>query len=165
MQIRWNKSDGQGRPDALTVVRDDGTGDYARLNPFFPLHDLLHFAVETTLDYRAAFWGLIASGWSLGDFGVRDPDTGKVRQPPDEANVAENLVGLLQLVETGSIADAEAVIVLLEEHCRDHHLAMPSPISVTQIEAVRTRFAELRGQWLALPPGGTMELSFPEPFL
>ena len=41
---------------------------------FFALHDLKHHAVETTLGFRRAFFGLMAEGWSFETFGDRtDP--------------------------------------------------------------------------------------------
>ena len=36
------------------------------------LHDLIHYVVETTLGYREAFFGLLAAGWDIQDFGAID---------------------------------------------------------------------------------------------
>ena len=55
------------RPDGgavLRCVRGDGTVTWQRHEGahgrFFPLHDLTHYAVETTLGFRSGFYGLIA---------------------------------------------------------------------------------------------------------
>jgi len=160
--IRWTKSDGQGKPDALTCIRDDKTTLYARLSPYFPLHDLLHYAVETTLGFKEAFWGLLGQGWTIKDFAEKDPVTGKVRRVPLEADLAERLVGFLQLAETGSLSgDPEEIISLLNDYCQEIDVALPSWITPDRVVAARALIGELRGQWLALPPGGALELSFP----
>ena len=56
---------------------------------FFALHDLTHYAVETTLGFRAGFYGLVADGWEITDFATPWP-----RGPiPEEAREVELLVG------------------------------------------------------------------------
>lgn len=64
------KTDGSA---ALSCVRADGTTTWQRqegqLGRFFPLHDLTHLAVETVLGFRRAFFGLLAEGWDMSDFG------------------------------------------------------------------------------------------------
>lgn len=37
-----------GRP-TLTCIRADGSRTWSRVHPFFPLHDLTHYAVESVL--------------------------------------------------------------------------------------------------------------------
>src|SRR5262245_60665350 len=86
------KSDGSA---ALSCQRADGTVTWQRQEGaqgrFFPLHDLTHFAVETVLGLRQGFYGLVASGWNLTDFGRPYP-----RGPiPAEAATAEFIVGFL----------------------------------------------------------------------
>lgn len=39
----------------------------------FPPHDLTHYTVETTFGYRHGFFGLIAGGWDISDFGAPWP--------------------------------------------------------------------------------------------
>ena len=70
LKIRIKKNaDGSA---ALTLVRPDGTTTWqkqnGKLGRFFPLHDLTHYSVETALGYTNAFYGLVASGWDIGDF-------------------------------------------------------------------------------------------------
>ncbi|HTI64674.1 MAG TPA: hypothetical protein VL524_14195 [Gemmatimonadaceae bacterium] len=94
------KSDGSA---ALTAVRADGTTTWQRqagqLGRFFPLHDLTHYAVETTLGFRRAFFGLLAEGWDLSDFGR----TSSKDLQRGEAGLAEVIVGFFDLERvTGS---------------------------------------------------------------
>src|SRR2546425_11960014 len=81
---------GRDGPPNLTCVRTDGTRTWGKVHPFFPVHDLTHCAVETVLGLDQAFFGLIAAGWSIDDFGVREI---RERMGP-EALWAECIVGL-----------------------------------------------------------------------
>src|SRR5256886_13477123 len=80
---------------SLSCTRADGTTTWQRQEGgqarFFPLHDLTHYAVETVLGHRRGFYGLVAAGWDLTDFGQPWP-----RGPlPPEALGSELLVGFL----------------------------------------------------------------------
>ena len=79
---------------SIALTRADGTVTWQRqkgsLAMVFPSHDLTHFAVEQTLGYRGAFYGLVADGWEISDFALPWP-----RGPiPDEAREVELVVGL-----------------------------------------------------------------------
>src|ERR1700680_2496595 len=84
------RSDGGG---VLRCVRADGSATWqkqeSRHAAFFALHDLTHFAVESTLGFRRGFYGRSAEGWDVED------TTGKrTRGPlPHEAAEVEYLVG------------------------------------------------------------------------
>src|SRR5947209_15695669 len=86
------KGDGSA---ALSCLRADGSVTWQRQKGqqgrFFPLHDLTHYAVETVLGHTRGFYGLVAEGWDLTDFGSPWP-----RGPlPPEALVSEFIVGFL----------------------------------------------------------------------
>ena len=86
------KTDGSA---ALSCRRADGSVTWQRQEGqqgrFFPLHDLTHYAVETVLHHPRGFYGLVAAGWNLTDFGSPWP-----RGPlPVEALASELLVGFL----------------------------------------------------------------------
>ena len=79
---------------SITLTRADGTVTWQRqkgsLAMVFPSHDLTHYAVEQTLGYRGAFYGLVADGWEISDFATPWP-----RGPiPDEVREVELVVGL-----------------------------------------------------------------------
>jgi hypothetical protein len=71
------------RPDGsgvLRCTRADGSVTWQKQNarhaPFFALHDLTHFAVESALELPRGFFGLVAEGWDLDDLtgkGTRGP--------------------------------------------------------------------------------------------
>src|SRR5271169_6570573 len=84
----------------LRCVRADGSATWQKQGghaAFFALHDLTHFAVESTLGYERGFFGLIAQGWEIED------TTGKGSRghlPPDAVEV-ERIVGMFD-TERGS---------------------------------------------------------------
>src|SRR5215472_15305206 len=79
---------------ALRCTRADGSVTWQKQNTrhaaHFALHDLTHYAVETTLGYRSGFFGLVAQGWDAED------TTGKGARGslPAEAGEVEQIVGL-----------------------------------------------------------------------
>jgi hypothetical protein len=153
------------RADGSTVLRctrADGSVTWqrqdARHAAFFAFHDLRHFAVETVLGVRHAFYGLIADGWDIAD------TTGKgTRGPlPAEALVVEQLVGLLDRERAGgaapmSAADVGAQLAAVAGPQRMDGWRAPTD---AELAAVRARAESLHEAWAALGPDGTLELAF-----
>src|ERR1700760_2854180 len=77
---------------SLHCRRPDGTETWSRVHPFYPTHDLSHFAVESALSLRQGFFGLIASGWELADFIQKSV----AQKLPTEAFWAECAVGVTE---------------------------------------------------------------------
>jgi hypothetical protein len=153
------------RPDGAVIFelrRADGTTTWQkRTGPtaeFFAVHDLTHYAVETTLGYRGAFYGLVASGWDLSDFGPPWP-RGAL---PIEALAAEVIVGLF---DTQRAAHERLSATQCNDAARSYFDAhgAPSPIHVTDeaLDQVRSLLSDLVWRWHAVRPDETMELSFP----
>ena len=154
------------RPDGTAVLRcerPDGSFTWQKQQRhahFFALHDLTHFAVESTLGYGGGFFGLIEQGWDIDDTtgqGTRGP-------LPDEAVEVEYLVGALDAERAG------ATLWTVEEF--NHHGAIhaaasgrpaPRALSAAALLDVRSRRAELFAQWSALAPEETLELIFTTP--
>ncbi len=145
------KSDGSG---VLRCVRVDGSVTWqkqtGRHAAFFALHDLTHFAVETTLGYRRAFFGLVAEGWDIED------TTGKgARGPlPPEAAEVESIVGLLDTERVGG------VIWTVDDFNEFGAMKGLRPLNSDEIARVKKRRSELFRQWDAVAPGATLELQF-----
>ena len=92
MRVQITKrADGTG---LLQCIRDDGSSLWQKQSErhaaHFALHDLTHFAVETTLGYKNGFFGLVEQGWEMDDI------TGKGGRGrlPTEAVEVEGIVGL-----------------------------------------------------------------------
>lgn len=143
------KTDGSA---ALSCVRADGSVTWQRQEGiqgrFFPLHDLTHYAVETVLAHRRGFYGLVAEGWDLADFGTPWP-----RGPlPKDSELSEFIVGFLDAERAAGVQWAAA----------DCNARAPGVLALTdaQLAAVRAKRAELFALWHALPAGEALELRF-----
>jgi hypothetical protein len=148
-----------GRP-SLACVRADGSRTWSKLHPFFPLHDLTHFSVESVLGFSEAFFGLVASGWEIDAFA----EPGAATRLPAEALVAECIVGLLDLERgTGQVMPAAEFSEALAEALAGQGRGPFRSISDGELAAVRMLRGALAAEWQRLPDGETMELAFPAP--
>jgi hypothetical protein len=125
---------GRDGPPVLTCTRADGTSTYSRLHSFFPMHDLTHFAVESTLGIARGFFGLVADGWEISPFAK----AGSHAPIPAEAVWVECAVAALQ-----------------EESTAD-----PWASAAAFNERVAAAIGVLRARWSAVEPGQALELSF-----
>lgn len=150
----------------LTCVRADGSMTWQRQRgvsgAFFPLHDLTHYAVETTLGYRKAFYGLVAQGWNLEDFGAPWP---RGRLPVD-MDPAELLVGFLDTERAARAGGsppwtAGEFTEQAATYYAAHGIAAPPPVLTDeQLARIRQLRAELFERWNAVPPGSALALEF-----
>jgi hypothetical protein len=155
MLIRITK--GRDGPNTLTCIRDDGSTTWAKVQDYFPVHDMTHYVVETTLRIPNAFYSLVADGWDITDFAVK----GAAKKIPPEANLVEALVSRLQSEllpghEFTPESYNEEVLAVLEG------IGNPSRRSVTEDELneMRVRLRELMSKWRGLEPGESLELIF-----
>lgn len=152
MLIRFSRP--KGTP-VLTCVRGDGSSTYSKSahGDFFGPHDLMHYAVETTLGLREGFFGLIAAGWTIEQFAER----GAAARLPAEALLAEQIVNLLlQEATFGPAGDAEALNDMLRR------VVGPQVRAVTdgELATIRERFAKSLAEFRALGPGETLDREF-----
>ncbi len=153
------KTDGNA---ALSCERADGSVTWQRqegqLGVFFPLHDLTHFAVESVLGFRGAFYGLISQGWDISGFGAAQ----RPGPLPEEAGLAELLVGFFDLEQrTGEAGSAQDYNWKIDTYYAEHNAPVPAfRMTDEQLGRIRERRAELFAKWRAVPPGETLELRF-----
>ena len=146
----------------LRCTRADGTTAFQtqseRHAPFFALHDLTHFAVETTLGYRNAFYGLIAQGWSIDDTEGSGP-----RGPlPPEALEVEVFVGMLDAERAGGVSwTADEFQEFAALHAAAHGHSPPRRLSNVEYAAIQSLRVELFAKWAAVSPGESLTLDFP----
>ena len=141
------------REDGTTVfriTRSDGSvtwqkqqGPHAR---FFPLHDLTHYAVETTLRTRSAFYVLIASGWDISDTDGKH-DRGPL---PPRALTIEHIVGLLDHERAGVAVPmtVDEFNEQLESSRRAGRLSEVLRLTEDQLSTIRSDIAALQREWL-----------------
>ncbi len=140
------RTDGTG---VLRCTRDNRSITWqkqARHGAHFALHDLTHFAVETSLGYRRGFFGLIAEGWDIEETSGKSP-----RGPlPDEALEVERIVGAFDSER------ASSALWTAEEF----NQFGPHALSDTEIAKVRETRAELFKKWSEVLPGRALNLEF-----
>ena len=146
---------------ALSCERADGTTTWQRQQgaqaSFFPRHDLTHYAVETVLGHTNGFYGLVAAGWDLSDFGTPWPRG----QLPKDANLSEIIVGFFDRERaSGQMGSAQEINDELAEFAQENGMMAPEPLSEEDLSRVRKRRGELFAQWDAVRPGDTLELDF-----
>ena len=146
---------------SLSCTRADGTTTWQRQQggqaAFFPRHDLTHYAVETVLGHRQGFYGLVAAGWDLSDFGTPWP-RGKI---PSAANLSEMIVGFFDLERrSGEIGLAQDLNERLAEFCAENLLPVPPVLTDDDLNRVRQKRGELFARWDAVKPGDALELPF-----
>jgi hypothetical protein len=155
------------KPDgaaALSCRRADGSVTWQRQaraqGRFFPLHDLTHYAVETVLGYACGFYGLVATGWDLSDFGQPWPKGAL----PSEALLAELLVGFLDSEGAAGVEWPAAQLAdMAATYGAAHGATLACHVTDRELATIRARRRELFAQWAALPAGATLNLRFPRP--
>jgi len=145
----------------LKCVRADGSETWQKQQgqsaAFFPLHDLTHYAVESELGVRDAFYGLIASGWSIEETGTR----GVAAKLPADALFVENVVGTLDTERaSGSRWTADEFNDSIARHARTGGRPVPRQLTDDELARIRKRRAELFSLWRELPAGQTLDLTF-----
>ena len=158
MTIRFTK--GRGKPDVLACVRDDGSTTWTRLHPGLVQHDLVHYALESTMDLREAFYGLVARGIDITAF--ERPREERGFDLPVQAVQAEFVVGLLQ-TEMADGQRCEDFLGTLRVMVAEKDVPAPDWLSDADVVRVREAVQRILGQWYVLEPGAGLELSFPAP--
>jgi len=152
------RKDGGG---VLRCIRADGSETWqkqeSRHAPFFALHDLTHFAVETVLGYRRGFFGLISEGWDVAD---TEGKSAKGSLPDDAAEV-EYLAGCFDRERaSGALWTAEEFNEFAAIHAATSERRVPRLLTEEDLTQVRELRGKLFAQWSAVSPGASIELEF-----
>ena len=157
LRIRFKKlKDGSHN---FSCERPDGTQTWQRQPNISPLHDLTHYAVETVLGHRRGFFGMVADGWDLSDFGAPWP-RGRM---PEDADPSELIVGFFDVERTVETPfTAKDFNQSKSTYDRDHGGRDAAwEVTEEELSAIRAKMADLFRQWRQLAPGDTLELDFP----
>lgn len=153
---------GKGKPDTISCTRADGSVTWTKLQRGMAYHDLAHYAVESTLGYQRAFYGLLAEGYDIGDFEKPREQRSPALIPanlPQEAIITEYMVNLLQTEYLNS-GENPQFLKMLKEILADKDLIFPTALTPDKLVEMRTCFHGLANRWLALPPGESLSLTF-----
>lgn len=146
MDLTFTK--GAGKTDTLTIRRPghaDATIDCPKQR-IIP-HDMVHFAIEETLEARG-FLGRVAAGEAA------DLTMGSEA----ESDGVERLVEVFQGDGwSGGTTPPAEMIDLYRVTCEARACPM-LPIDAATVDGIRARIAELEAQWAAVPVGGTLTL-------
>ncbi len=155
MIVNFHK--GVDKRPTLHCLRPDGSDTRAPIqNVFGPLHDLGHFAVETTLGFTGGFFGLLAQGNSIQDFEER-LDRSWIGP---QGLQAEAIVMALQYELNGALADGD-FLEAVRASCTATGVPVPSELDACIHKAICERYRALRAAWDALLPGDTLSLHYP----
>ena len=72
MIIKLTKGD-MTSSSKITCTRSDGSFTRSSIHPGNELHDIIHYAVESTLKFKQGFYGLLDQGYQIEDFEAPRP--------------------------------------------------------------------------------------------
>lgn len=178
VQILFAKAKDPSSKDVLTCVREDGSRTWSRLHAAFPIHDMTHYAVESEMRAKDGFFGLIAQGWDIGDFGIPE----KRARMPLEALWVEHVVGIVwrefvtrEISDYANFAAAiSATLTALRESIKQNSQRQGPRAEYSEQERsilekgippesrtnIMRRMGELAATWAQTPPGSHVELTF-----
>ena len=150
------------KPSVLTIVRNDNTITWSKLHRGLETHDLAHYAVESTLKFNKAFYGLINEGKTVADFELpkeQRPFDVKPENLYPEALITEHIVNMLEieLLNSGlNIRFFEELQVIL----KNKDLNIPHNLNETALNHIREIYHKLYNQWLLLADGQELKIEF-----
>jgi len=148
-----------GEEHILSCRRKDDSVTWMHVRPFFILHDICHYAVETILPLKNAFFGMIARGTNITDFD--QPKEKRTIRLTDEAIFAEHFVNLLTVdYMQGRIESlVESFSSIYDEYGGSDLFRL---ITDEKLEDIREKHRDLMEEWNSLPETKSMTLLFEE---
>lgn len=145
MRISFTK--GSGKFDQMLVHRMGGTEAVDCPKQRIIPHDMVHFAVESTLEKR----GFLSR--------VRDGEAANFQMRAEsESDGVERLVEVFQGdAWSGGTSSPADMLELYQVTCRARQCP-PLPVKAEDVLAVRGLISELDRRWQALPVGHTLDL-------
>ena len=155
LKVRFTR--GKDKKDVLSVVRADGSQSWQHQQPGIPVHDLTHFAVESTLGLKNGFYGLVAQGWDITR--LIDKDVRSLL--PAEGLWTEFVVGLIQTERLAAEPLTAAQFnELLKKEKDNFGLNYDRQLSDDELFHIREKFLELYSNWRILKPGESLSVTF-----
>ncbi len=141
----------------ISYIREGYQDSWIEADNFLVIHDLCHYAIESSLQYKNAFWGLVANGIHPSIFENRE--TRNALQLTNEAWYAEHLANLLLIeITQGKFDDINK---MLEKSLIQHNPSIPIiQFSILELDTIRALLHQLIDDWQAVNEGDYLSLDF-----
>ena len=138
MEISFTKK--ELHKHVISCKRNDGSVTWMQSDDFFVHHDLMHYAVETTLNYRNGFYGILDSGINISDFEI--PEKRRTFNFSTEALHAESLVGMISTeLSQGNFENMQDTI---NEMYKINYPSVQAPkIDTASVSQIKQKYHEL----------------------
>ena len=144
-----------GNEHVLSCKRKDGSMTWKHVSPFFIMHDICHYAVETVMPFHEAFFGMIKKGTDITEFEL--PKKERSIALSSEALLTEHLVNLLVIEYTQGEMDNFLEILKATYEIDDKTIDL---ITEKKLNEIRTAYYGLMKKWNDFPERETMTLIF-----
>lgn len=144
-----------GNEHVLSCKRKDGSMTWKHVSPFFIMHDICHYAVETVIPFHEAFFGMIKKGTDITEFEL--PKEERSIALGAEALLTEHLVNLLVIEYTQGEMDNFLEILKATYEIDDKTIDL---ITEKKLNEIRIAYYGLMKKWNDLPERKTMTLIF-----
>lgn len=162
MNIKITLKKGTQKPSILTIQRSDNSITWSKLHRGLETHDLAHYAVESTLRFTKAFYGIIDKGYSIQDFEAPKAHRKEAVKPENldsEALITEHIVNLLE-VELLNSGHNKHLLIELKNILSENKLPFPHHLNDDVLTNIRTSYHQLYNEWLALNENEILEIVF-----
>ena len=141
----------------ISYIREGYQDSWIEADNFLVIHDLCHYAIESSLQYKNAFWGLVANGIHPSVFENRE--TRNALQLTNESWYAEHLANLLLIeITQGKFDDINK---MLEKSLIQHNPSIPIiQFSILELDTIRALLHQLIDDWQAVNEGDYLSLDF-----
>lgn len=143
----------------LKCIRKDDSMTWSKLHPNTEYHDLAHIAIEETLEFKNAFYGMVANGVNISDFELPEhhkPEALKGPNLPKESLITEHLVNLL-MVEHFNATSTIDFLDQMREILIQNKLPFPNILTEETLINIRKKYTDLITSWKAIPNGKYLE--------
>ena len=144
-----------GNEHVLSCKRKDGSMTWKHVSPFFIMHDICHYAVETVMPFHEAFFGMIKKGTDITEFEL--PKEERSIALSAEALLTEHFVNLLVIEYTQGKMDNLLEILKATYEIDDKTIDW---ITEEKLNEIRIAYYGLMKKWNVLPERETMTLIF-----
>ena len=149
----------ENNQNVLSCKRKNGSVTWKRITPFFVLHDICHYVVETNIPLKNAFYGMVAAGTAISDFEL--PKEQRKFILTEEAIYAEHLVNLLAIEY--SQGKMEKFIELFTDICKKQFTSsFHGLLDQDKLNTIRVMLKTVMEKWNSLPAKEIMVLNFNE---